>query len=187
MNRRQHLKRIVSAFALFGVVFSAIPFIRSLKMGPWRAHDFDLEIDISKLTPEQPVIADWFGTPIAIFRRTNSELEELANINGNLSDPHSEASDQPLETVNTFRSIKPEIMVLVPLCTHLGCKVNQIEKGTPSMPKSWAGGFQCPCHGSNFDMAGRVYKHMPAPTNLKIPPHKYISENKILFSLTLLS
>lgn len=187
MKRRQYLKRIVSVFALFGVAFSAIPFVRSLKIGPWRASDFDLEIDISNLKPDKPIITEWFGTPIAIFRRTASELEDLANTNGNLADPHSEASEQPLEAVNIFRSIKPEIMVLVPLCTHLGCNVSQIEKGTQSMPKDWAGGFQCPCHGSNFDMAGRVYKNMPAPTNLTIPPHKYISDSKILLSLTLLS
>lgn len=187
MNRRHHLKRIVSAFALFGVAFSAVPFIRSFKPGPWGASDFDLEVDISKLKPEKPIITDWFGTPIAIFRRTSSELEQLTSKNENLADPYSAESKQPFEAVNIFRSIKPEIMVLVPQCTHLGCQVKQIEKDNPAMVKNWAGGFQCPCHGSNFDMAGRVYKSMPAPTNLTIPPHKYISEDKILFSLTLLS
>lgn len=189
MDRRQYLKGIVSVFSIAGVALYSIPFIRSLKIGPWRAGDFDLEIDTSNLTPDKPIITEWFGTPITIIRRTSAEIEELAASNEGLLDPYSESSQQPTEAQNIYRSIKPDVLVYVPLCTHLGCKVSKIAKGDPSMSlrKNWPGGFNCPCHGSDFDMAGRVYKNMPAPLNLAIPPHKYTSEHKILLSLKLIT
>jgi ubiquinol-cytochrome c reductase iron-sulfur subunit len=186
MNRRQHLKWAVSTLTLIGAAITSIPFLRSLNVGAWRAKDFDLEIDISTLTTDKPIDIEWFGTPIRIVLRTSEDLKKLSNPSSNLLDPESLSSVQPTDAKNSFRSIKPEILVFVPLCTHLGCKVNQIEAGAKNMVLGWEGGFHCPCHGSNFDLAGRVHKGMPAPINLKIPPYKYTEEHKILFSLTLL-
>lgn len=186
MNRRRHLKLAVSILALIGAAFASVPFLRSLNVGSWRAKDFDLEVDVSRLTTDEPINIEWLGVPIRIVLRTSAELENLAASDDNLLDPESLSSVQPTDAKNIFRSIKPEILVFVPLCTHLGCKVNHIEAGAKNMIQGWEGGFQCPCHGSNFDLAGRVYKNMPAPANLKIPPYKYIEENKILLSLTLI-
>jgi len=186
MNRRQYLRWVVSILTLIGAAFTSVPFLRSLNVGAWRAKDFDLEIDVSMLTKDKPIDTEWFGTPIKIVLRTSAELKKLATSSSNLLDPESLSSVQPTDAKNTFRSIKPEILVFIPLCTHLGCKVKQIEAGAKNMVQGWEGGFQCPCHGSNFDLAGRVYKNMPAPVNLKIPPYKYTEENKILLSLTLL-
>lgn len=124
---------------------------------------------------------EWRGQPVWVMRRTPEMLASLDGITG-LADPASEKNQQPGYATNTHRSIKPELFVTVGICTHLGCSPVTLNQGTnnPSVPADWKGGFFCPCHGSTFDLAGRVFKNKPAPTNLFVPPHKYLADGQLL-------
>lgn len=140
-----------------------------------------VEIDISKIESGQMLTAEWRGKPIWVVNRTEQQLKDLPTLDGNLVDPKSETEQQPANCQNDVRSIKPQIWVAVGICTHLGCSPTYRPDLAPAdLGVDWKGGFFCPCHGSKFDMAGRVYKGVPAPTNLVIPPYKYLNDTTIL-------
>jgi ubiquinol-cytochrome c reductase iron-sulfur subunit len=129
---------------------------------------------------------EWRGKPVWIIRRTPEMLEDLAQIREKLSDPDSEVeTQQPAYAKNKYRSIKPELMVVLGVCTHLGCApTKKFEQGKASgVSDDWVGGFFCPCHGSSFDLAGRVYRNVPAPTNLEVPPHSFLSDDRVLIGV----
>ena len=140
-----------------------------------------VEIDISKLEPGQMISAEWRGKPVWIVSRTKNMLEGLTRVEAKLSDPQSNSSEQPDYCKNRTRSIKPDILVAVGICTHLGCSPTFRPELSPAdLGSDWQGGFFCPCHGSKFDLAARVYAGVPAPTNMVIPPHKYINDKLLL-------
>jgi ubiquinol-cytochrome c reductase iron-sulfur subunit len=140
-----------------------------------------VEADISGLAPGEMMIVEWRSKPVWIVRRTKEMLEGVKQVDGRVSDPGSSVPEQPDYAKNEFRSIKPEVLVLVGICSHLGCspKPKSIEDKA-EMGAEWTGGFYCPCHGSKFDLAGRVYKGSPAPKNLEVPEHMYLSDTTIL-------
>ncbi len=143
-----------------------------------------VEADISKIAEGQLLTVEWRGKPVWIVRRTAQALESLKNVTGQLSDPDSQEEQQPAYAQNEGRSIKPELLVVVGLCTHLGCSPTyRPELAPPDLGSDWEGGFFCPCHGSKFDMAGRVYAGVPAPTNLEIPPYSFIDDNRIIIGV----
>jgi ubiquinol-cytochrome c reductase iron-sulfur subunit len=141
-----------------------------------------VEVDISTLEPGQMTVVEWRGKPVWVIHRSKEMLESLKKTDELVSDPKSERPNQPSYAKNEFRSIKPEILVTVGICTHLGCSpTEKFNAGAESgLGGDWPGGFLCPCHGSLFDLAGRVYKAKPAPDNLEIPPHMYVSDARIL-------
>lgn len=141
-----------------------------------------VEADISTLKPGEMMTVEWRGKPVWIIRRTAEQLAALAKGHEQIADPGSSRSDQPEYCKNAHRSIKPEYMVAIGICTHLGCSPSpKFQTGAESgISQDWPGGFLCPCHGSTFDLAGRVFKNKPAPDNLPIPPHKYLADTRIL-------
>lgn len=182
-GRRRFLTATTAVVGGVGGVFAAVPFIKSWQPSA-RAKTAGAPViqDISKLEVGQRVIAMWRGQPIWIIKRTPEILAGLATLNDSLVDPDSviNPGQQPTYATNAMRSIKPEIAVIVGICTHLGCSPSFVPEMTPQdFDTQWKGGFFCPCHGSRFDMAGRVYKNVPAPTNLKIPPYHFIDDNTI--------
>jgi len=169
-----------------GTVATAIPFASSIQPSERaKAAGASIEVDISGVKPGEKITVEWRGKPVWIIRRTPEQVAALATLEGQLADPKSERKPSELTPEyarNQARSIKPEVFVGVGSCTHLGCSPSDkfIPGAQPSLPDDWAGGFLCPCHGSTFDMAGRVYKNKPAPDNLEVPPHMYLSDNKLL-------
>ena len=169
-----------------GAVGAAVPFVGSFTPSERaRAAGAAVEADISGLKPGQMMTVEWRGKPVWIVKRTPEQVAELPKNDGLLADPKSLRNpDQltPPYARNEARSIKPEILVVVGICSHLGCSpIDKFAAGPqPSLPDSWPGGFLCPCHGSTFDMAARVYKDKPAPDNLEVPPHMYLSDSLIL-------
>jgi len=140
-----------------------------------------VEADISKLQPGQMLTVEWRGKPVWIVRRTEQALGSLASVAGQLSDPDSNEEQQPEYAKNESRAIKDEYLVVIGICTHLGCSPTyRPELAAPDLGSDWEGGFFCPCHGSKFDMAGRVYSGVPAPTNLETPPYMYLDDNRII-------
>lgn len=180
---RRQLLLVTSAAGGVGAVAAAVPFVASLTPSERaKAAGAPVEVDISKLGPGQMMTVEWRGKPVWIINRTKEMLESLKKTDSEVSDPKSDKPQQPEYAKNETRSIKPEILVAVGICTHLGCSPSdKFKTGAESgVSADWAGGFLCPCHGSTFDMAGRVYKSKPAPDNLEIPPHKYLADTKIL-------
>jgi len=178
-------RNLVVATAVVGGAASAgaaVPFVASwFPSERAKAAGAPIEIDISNLAPGELGIFEWRGKPVWVFRRDNAMLESIRKTDGKVSDPKSEVPQQPPYAQNEYRSIKEHLMVMVGVCTHLGCSPK--EKGAEAkaeMGADWLGGFYCPCHGSKFDFAGRVFKGAPAPTNLEVPPHTYLSDSKIL-------
>jgi len=144
-----------------------------------------VEVDLTGMQPGEMRTVEWRGTPVWVVRRTPEQIESLKKTEGELADPKSDRNPKDLTPEyarNQHRSIKPEYLVAVGICSHLGCSpITKFQVGAqPSLPDNWEGGFLCPCHGSTFDMAGRVFKNKPAPDNLEIPPHMYLSDTKIL-------
>lgn len=166
--------------------FVAVPFVSSFSPSEKaKAAGAAVEVDISALKPGEKTVVEWRGKPVWVMRRTPEMLASLAKTEAGLADPKSERKAQettPMaETRNAHRSIKPEIFVAVGICSHLGCSPSdKIEAKAESFDANWQGGFICPCHGSTFDLAGRVFKNKPAPDNLEVPPHMYLSETKLL-------
>ncbi len=183
-KRRRLLTRTAGVVGAAGALAMVVPFVSSMAPSARaRAAGAPVEIDISKLEPGQRVIVEWRGKPVWVLRRTPELLESLEKVKGDLSDPESEDSDQPEYAQNEFRSYedRQEILVMVGLCTHLGCSPTFRPEVAPAdLGDDWMGGFFCPCHGSRFDIAGRVYKGMPAPTNLEVPPYYFMNENRVL-------
>ncbi len=175
-----------SCAGAIGAGFVAVPFISSFQPSEReRAAGAAVEVDISGIKPGEKLTVEWRGKPVWIVRRTPEQLAALPRLDALLADPTSKRKPDELTPAyarNEDRSIKPEYLVVVGICTHLGC--SPIDKFVPgaqaSLPDDWAGGFLCPCHGSTFDMAGRVYKGKPAPDNLEVPPHMYLSDSRIV-------
>jgi ubiquinol-cytochrome c reductase iron-sulfur subunit len=176
---------LVATSAAGGVVgaAAAVPFLASMAPSERaKSAGAPVEVDIGKLEPGQMLTVEWRGKPVWIIRRTPEKLESLKKTEDKVSDPKSEKPMQPEYCQNQARSIKPEYLVAVGICTHLGCSpTDKFKTGAESgIDTDWAGGFLCPCHGSTFDLAGRVYKNKPAPENLVIPPHMYLSDTRLL-------
>lgn len=169
-----------------GGVATAIPFVSTFQPSERaRAAGAAVEADISTLKPGEMMTVEWRGKPVWIIKRTPEQLSTLAKHDAELADPNSERKPSELTPEyarNGTRSIKPEIMVAVGICTHLGCSPSsKFQAGPqPSLPDDWPGGFLCPCHGSTFDLAGRVFKNKPAPDNLEVPPYTFLSDSRLL-------
>ena len=169
-----------------GAGFVAVPFVGSFMPSERaRAAGAAVEVDIATLKPGEKMTVEWRGKPVWIVKRTPEQLATLPKVSPLLADPNSARNADELTPVyarNEGRSIKPEVLVAVGICSHLGC--SPLDKFTPgaqpSLPDDWMGGFLCPCHGSIFDMAGRVFKNKPAPDNLQVPPHMYLSDTRLL-------
>jgi ubiquinol-cytochrome c reductase iron-sulfur subunit len=183
-SKRRFLIAATTVVGGIGVGFASVPFILSLQpSAKTRAAGAPVEVDISKIEDGQRITVEWRGKPVWIVKRTKKILTDLATLTSQLSDPTSEAIQQPTYAKNEHRAIKPEYLVVVGICTHLGCSpsyVTEDDPGAESLRADWKGGFFCPCHGSFFDLAGRVYQGVPAPTNLVIPPYTYLSDTRIL-------
>jgi len=181
-GRRQLLTAATVLTGAVGAAFAAVPFLASWKPSARaRALGAPVEIDVSKLEAGALLKVEWRGKPVWVLRRTEEMLKALEGIDGLLADPASNSSEQPDYTRNAARAVRPEYMVMLGVCTHLGCApVERFRRGDAEMGADWPGGFYCPCHGSKFDLAGRVFKGMPAPTNLSIPPHTFLDDNRIL-------
>jgi len=181
-KRRRMLVRSAAAVSGLGAAALVVPMLGSMSPSARaKAAGAPVEADISKLTPGQLLTIEWRGKPVWVVNRTEETLKRLAQGTGKLSDPESAVEQQPAYAQNAARSIKPEYLVVVGICTHLGCSPSyRPEIAPPDLGEQWDGGFFCPCHGSKFDLAGRVYAGMPAPTNLEIPPYRYIDDTRIV-------
>lgn len=171
--------------ATVGGAFTALPFVSSFQPSERaKAAGAAVEVDISALKPGEKLTVEWRGKPVWIMKRTPEQLASLAKTEGQLADPKSARTVYPTPDYakNPHRSIKPDIFVAVGICSHLGCSPSdKFQVGAqPSLPDDWMGGFLCPCHGSTFDVAGRVFKNKPAPDNLEVPQHMYLSDNRLL-------
>ncbi len=183
-SRRRFLTAAATVVGGVGVGFAAWPFLASWNpSAKAQAIGAPVEADISKLEPGQLMTRQWRGKPVWILRGTQEALETLSELDSQVRDPGSEVPQQPPYATNAYRSIKPEFLVLVGLCTHLGCSPSFRPEVAGDLGPDWKGGFFCPCHGSRFDMAGRVYAGVPAPTNLEVPPHSYITATSILIGV----
>ena len=168
-----------------GAGFVATPFVSTFQPSEKaKAAGAAVEVDISSLKPGEKMTVEWRGKPVWILKRTPEQLESLKKTETQLADPNSERKAYPIPEYakNQHRSIKPDVLVAVGICSHLGCSPSdKLQPGAqPSLPDDWQGGFLCPCHGSTFDLAGRVFKNKPAPDNLEVPPHMYLSDTKLL-------
>jgi len=180
-DRRTWLVMTAAAGGL-GTVATAIPFVSTFAPSERaKAAGGPVEVDISDILPGGTKIVEWRGKPVWIVRRTPEMLAALQGHDAELADPQSKRDQQPNYAQNAARSIKPEVFVTIGICTHLGCSPSDAPAGSPnpSLPADWPGGFFCPCHGSTFDGAGRVFKNKPAPTNLEVPPYRFESEARI--------
>jgi len=184
ISRRRFLTTTASVVGGAGAVTASIPFISTLSpSAKTRAIGAPIEVEIGDLQPGELMITQWQGKPVWILRRDQESLAGIEALNSEVVDPGSEREQQPEYAKNEYRSVKSEYLIVIGLCTHLGCSpiyVNREDGGSHNLGSNWKGGFFCPCHGSRFDMAGRVYKGFPAPTNLVVPPHMYLSETKVL-------
>ncbi|MEI8362863.1 MAG: ubiquinol-cytochrome c reductase iron-sulfur subunit [Betaproteobacteria bacterium] len=174
-----------SAVGTLGCVAVAVPFVKSMTPSERaKAAGAPVEVDISKIAPGTMMTVEWRGKPVWIINRTSEMIAELAKHDDQLTDPKCDVtSQQPSYCKNTDRSIKPNLAVVVGICTHLGCSPTAKLQAKGDMGDTWSGGFFCPCHGSKFDLAGRVFKGSPAPINLVVPPHKYLTENTLLIGV----
>lgn len=183
-DKRRFLTLITTGVGAVGAGFAATPFVLSMTPSARaKAAGAPVEVDISKLGPGMLHTEEWRGKPVWILRRTPEMLQSLPTLDKQLADPASKVADQqPVYAQNPTRSIKPEVLVVVGICTHLGCSPSKkLEAGGDAiLGDDWLGGFFCPCHGSKFDLAGRVYKNVPAPTNLVVPPYKFLSDTRIV-------
>jgi len=180
-GRRRFLTASVAVVGGVATVGTAVPFVAAWQPSERaRAIGAPVEVDISKIEPGQMLTQKWRGKPVWIVSRTPEILQALPGIDDRLRDPKSTQNQQPGYAKNEHRSIKPEIVVLIGICTHLGCSPTYVKQDGAPLGAGWPGGFFCPCHGSMFDYAGRVYAGVPAPTNLVVPPHRYLSDTRIL-------
>lgn len=168
-----------------GGVATAVPFVSTFAPSERaKAAGAAVEVDIGAIQPGQKLTVEWRGKPVWIVRRTKEQLDALKSNDADLADPNSDRKAYPIPEYakNEWRSLKPEYLVVVGICSHLGCSPSdKFQAGPqPSLPDNWHGGFLCPCHGSTFDMAGRVFKNKPAPDNLEVPPYTFLSDTKLL-------
>ena len=181
-SKRRFLVAATGAAGAVAAAGVATPFVLTFMPSERaKAAGAPVEVDISKLEAGQKINVEWRGKPVWIVNRTKEQLDNLKKLDEKLTDPKSEMEMQPEYAKNEARSIKPEILVAVGICTHLGCSpTHRPDIGPADLGADWLGGFFCPCHGSKFDLAGRVFKGVPAPKNLEIPPHKYLSDTRVL-------
>ena len=185
-GRRRFLTAATSAVGVAGAVGLAVPFV-----GSWspsekaKAAGAPVKADISKLEPGQMIVVEWRGKPVYVLRRTPEQIADLDRLTGDLKDPGSAISEQPAYIEGAARALRPEIFIAEGLCTHLGCAPKfRPEVGAADLGgDSWLGGFFCPCHGSKFDLSGRVYAGVPASTNLVIPPYSYESDTVVVIGV----
>lgn len=184
-GKRKFLTVVTAAVGAMGALVGSVPFIGSMKPSERaKAAGAPVEADISDIAPGTIKTVEWRGKPVWIIHRTDEMTAKLPTLNGELSDPDCEvASQQPVYCKNADRSIKPNIGVVVGICTHLGCSPTTKIAAGGDMGENWVGGFFCPCHGSKFDLAGRVFKGSPAPTNLVVPPHSYADDNTLVIGI----
>jgi ubiquinol-cytochrome c reductase iron-sulfur subunit len=182
LSRRRFLAVATGVTGTVGAVAAAIPFLSSWQPSARaRAMGAPIEVDISKLEEGAMMRVVWRGKPVSILNRSPAMLERLENEQVALRDPDSEEIQQPSYAQNEFRSIKPEILVLISSCTHLGCvPINRFEVAPADLGPDWVGGFFCPCHGSKFDLSGRVFTGVPAPLNLEVPPYRFVGDSILL-------
>jgi ubiquinol-cytochrome c reductase iron-sulfur subunit len=182
-NRRHFLTVATSVTGGLGIAMAAVPFLSSLKPSARaRALGMPVEVPLGSLEPGEMIRVIWRGKVVFILKRTQEMLEHLQNLTDKLRDPASKVmQQQPEYAVNEFRSLKPEYLVVEGTCTHLGCAPLAQFEVVPM--EDWFGGFFCPCHGSRFDLSGRVYKGVPAPTNLRVPPYRYIQDDLIIIGV----
>jgi ubiquinol-cytochrome c reductase iron-sulfur subunit len=181
-GRRHFLTMATVATGAVGAAFVAVPFLASWKPSARaKAMGAPVEVDVSKLEPGAMLKVEWRGKAIFVVHRTPQMLADVDAAVAELRDPESKESEQPEFARNSARAIKPEYLVLVGVCTHLGCApLDKFTPGDVSVAPDWKGGFFCPCHGSTFDISGRVYKNVPAPTNLPVPPYQFVTDTRIL-------
>ncbi len=181
LKRRQLLTGAVGVVGATGATMVAVPFVSSwMPSEKAKAAGAPVDIDISAAQPGQMLTVAWRGKPVWVVNRTAEMLASLDKVESGLRDPNSEESHQPDYCKNRYRAIKPEFLVVVGICTHLGCApMYRPNPGAAEVGPSWLGGFFCPCHGSRFDLAGRVFQGVPAPINMEIPPHRYVSDTVI--------
>jgi ubiquinol-cytochrome c reductase iron-sulfur subunit len=184
-RKRKFLIAATSAVGGVAVAGVAVPLVMSmLPSARAKAAGAPVEVDISKVEPGMLLTVEWRGKPVWIVNRTKEMLDLLGNHDDRLVDPNSEQPQQPAYCKNPTRSIKPEYLVAVGICTHLGCSPTyRKEVGAADLGADWPGGFFCPCHGSRFDLAARVFKNVPAPINLLIPPYQYLSDSRLLIGV----
>lgn len=184
-GRRRFLVAATSVVGAAGAVGAAVPFVGSwFPSAKAKAAGAPVKVNISKIEPGQQMVAEWRGQPVFIVRRTEEILGNLTRLHDVVADPESQASEQPAYVDPQTRSIKPELLLLVGLCTHLGCAPSFRPEVAPAdLGTEWVGGYFCPCHGSRYDLAGRVYKAQPAPLNLPVPPHMYESDDVIVIGV----
>lgn len=186
-SRRRFLTAATSAVGVAGAVGIAVPFVQSWNpSAKARAAGAPVKADISKIEPGQMTVFEWRGKPVYVMHRTPEQLDDLASLDGLLKDPASEEAVQPSYITGVDRSIRPEILVIVGLCTHLGCAPKfHPEVGVTSFRTGgdWRGGFFCPCHGSMFDLSGRVYSGVPASANLEVPPYSFETDDVIVIGV----
>jgi len=182
LGRRRFLTATATVVGGVGVAFVAVPFLKSWSPSERaQAAGAPVEADISKLEPGQMMTVEWRGKPVWVVHRTDAMVAALPTLNGALIDPTSQASKQPSYCLNETRSLKPRYLVAIGICTHLGCSpAYRPEVAPDDLGAEWKGGFFCACHGSRFDLAGRVFKGSPAPINLEIPKYKFVSDSVIL-------
>ncbi|HWJ94844.1 MAG TPA: ubiquinol-cytochrome c reductase iron-sulfur subunit [Telluria sp.] len=174
-SRRKFLIASTAGVGTVGLVATAIPFFESMAPSERaRAAGAPTEVDISRIAPGALATVEWRGKPVWVLHRTQPMIAALGNHDAVLADPQSTTDQQPAYAKNPMRSIRPDFVVLTAICTHLGCvPVFRAEPDAPDLPPGWPGGFYCPCHGSMFDLAGRVFRNVPAPRNLEVPPHLF--------------
>ena len=178
-KKRRFLANSTAVVGAAGLAAASVPFIASLSPSEKVvAAGAPVDVDVGQLAPGQMITVAWRGKPVFIVHRTDEALSSLTQLRGQLSDPDStNTAQQPAYCQNTHRAIKQHIIVLIGICTHLGCAPNYRPELAPTdLGEDWLGGFFCPCHGSKFDIAGRVYQGAPAPSNLAIPPYRYVSD-----------
>jgi ubiquinol-cytochrome c reductase iron-sulfur subunit len=179
-SRRRFLLTTTSVLGTVGAVCALTPLVSSwLPSVKAQAESVPIQVDLSRVEPGEQVVVAWRGKPVWIIRRTKEMLDHLSDNDSLLRDPSSLVAQQPEYAKNKFRSIKPEYLVLVGICTHLGC-TPKYKPRVGDMGAAWEGGFYCPCHGSTFDLAGRVFKGVPAPINLEVPPHHFINDHTLV-------
>jgi ubiquinol-cytochrome c reductase iron-sulfur subunit len=179
---RRNLVVATSVAGGAAAVGAAIPFVASMMPSERaKAAGAPIEVDISAIAPGEMRVFEWRGKPVWVIRRTQAMLDSLKKVAGGLTDPASKSSTQPEYAKNENRSLKPDVMVMEGVCTHLGCSPQMKPADAKAeMGGEWEGGFYCACHGSKFDLAGRVFRGAPAPTNLVVPPYTFLSDSKLL-------
>lgn len=181
-GRRKVLIAAAGAMGGIGAVMVARPFVESMHpSAKTEAAGAPVEVDVSAMAPGELMTVAWRGKPVWILRRTEEMIKDLETLADELKDPESQVPQQPSYAQNMTRSVNPEFLVVVGICTHLGCAPSfRPDEAAPDLGPDWKGGFFCPCHGSRYDFAGRVFNGVPAPANLVVPPYRYLSDTRLL-------